>query len=79
MTSELDFYSLCAKYWGTVRWVTEFKVAQNYFHAGGTLCSFKEYPDIKTIVRLQPVILDQIPIEVRYEFLAHCGICLGDN
>jgi hypothetical protein len=80
----MDFYSLCAKYWGIDRLSAKLKVLTCYLYAGAdpdsvNQCINAGYPSFERVAQLQPCVLQYIPTEARHELLAHHGIVVGVN
>lgn len=80
----MDFYLLCAKYWGIDRLTAKLKVLTCYLYAGAhpdavKRCESTDYPSFERIAQLQPFVLKYIPTEARYELLSHHGIIVDDN
>lgn len=82
----MDFYLLCARYWGKSRVYAKVRVVNMYLRAGGAPDAVvKEaadegcWPSFCRTAQLQPYVLDHIPLEARFEILDHYGIHLGVN
>lgn len=74
----MDFYSLCAHYWVLSRPMAKFKVLTLFLDSGMAPDRIPAAGSCKT-AQMQPYVLDNIPMEARFEMLAFWGICLGDT
>ncbi len=75
-TPEFDFYASCAKYWALSRLAAKVRVCFLYVEAGAAGMDDSFHP---FLYRMQPLVLQKIPTEARFEMLAHYGIVLGDS
>jgi hypothetical protein len=64
----MDFYRLCADYWGISRHDAKARIIEWYFNV----------PNPPEYVQLSPRVLDYVPSEARAEALAFQGIILGE-
>lgn len=70
----MDFYALCAYYWGTTRWQAKTRIIEWFYsrpHDG-------EIEAQTRYVQINPRTLDYIPAEARAEVLAFQGIIVGE-
>ena len=80
----MDFYELCAHYSGSTLLSARVTINKLYLKAGADsslVLSYQNNQDsaFARNARLQPLVLNQIPVEARYEVMQHHGIYLGDN
>lgn len=68
----MDFYAICARYWGITRWDAKTRIIE-WFYKDVTMVTGSMY------VQINPRTLDFIPSEARAEALEFQGICLGSN
>jgi hypothetical protein len=75
-----DFYGLCAKYWGQSRTEAKTRVIELVLEAGGSYeCNIEKWPLLQFLNYTQPSVMGALPMDARFEMLAHYGICLGEN
>lgn len=67
----LDFYSICAHYWGMDRCDAKSQLICWYFT--------KVTRDMNDSMQFGPQLLDYIPAEARTEVLAYQGIVVGNE
>jgi hypothetical protein len=80
MVMMFDFYSLCAKYWGESRSEAKARVIQLVVDSGGIdLVNIEKLEEWRYVSYTQPSVMQALPMDARFEMLAHYGICLGEN
>jgi hypothetical protein len=82
----MDFYALCARYWGVGRVQAKLKVLRAYLRCGAAAEMVVEAGVLETpapgwdrCAQMQPDVMSFIPTDARFEMLAHWGVHLGDN
>lgn len=74
----IDFYGLCANYWGISREHAIIRVVSLYAWSGAALESIHSQR-FDRVAQMQPLVMDRIPTEARAEMLSHYGVFVGDN
>ena len=64
----MDFYRVCAHYWGISRFDAKTRIIEWYYST----------PNPPDYLQLSPRILDYVPSEARAEALASLGVVIGD-
>lgn len=69
----MDFYAVCAYYWGVSRWDAKTRIIEFFYNNAVKVSAESPYVQVNTRT------LNFIPSEARAEALAFQGIILGES